>query len=175
MSNPNPRTITLISSDNDELTISYDAMYCRPAPDKWMSELVHAQVEDQKQDEDLHYRASLPIVSTETLKQIIDFINLYSYSPMKEIEKPLKSSVLADLVGVYFAKIVDEPTQEELFKLTNAANFMNIPPLLALCCAKVATMIKSQSPEQIRKMFGVGDITPQEEQTVRQYNRWCEE
>ena len=42
--------------------------------------------------------------------------------------------------------------QEMLFELILAANFMDIKPLLDLACAKVASMIKGKTPEDIRKV-----------------------
>ena len=57
-----------------------------------------------------------------------------------------------------------------------AANYMDIKPLLDLTCAKVASMIKNKSPEQIRKTFNIqNDFTPEEEEAVRAENKWAEE
>ena len=48
-----------------------------------------------------------------------------------------------------------------------AANYMDIKPLLDLTCAKVASMIKGRTPEEIRKVFNiVNDFTPEEEAQV---------
>ena len=66
--------------------------------------------------------------------------------------------------------------QEALFELILAANFMDIKPLLDLTCAKVASMIKGKTPEQIRQVFNiVNDFSPEEEAQVREENKWCEE
>ena len=57
-----------------------------------------------------------------------------------------------------------------------AANYMDIKPLLDLTCAKVASMIKGKTPEQIRKTFNItNDFTPEEEEAVRAENKWAEE
>lgn len=48
-----------------------------------------------------------------------------------------------------------------------AANFLNIQPLLNLCCKTTAGMMKGLSPEQIRQKFNiVNDFTPEEEQQI---------
>ena len=66
--------------------------------------------------------------------------------------------------------------QEALFELILAANFMDIKPLLDLTCAKVASMIKGKTPEQIRQTFNiVNDFSPEEEAKVREENKWCDE
>ena len=50
---------------------------------------------------------------------------------------------------------------------------MDVKPLLDLTCAKVASMIKGKTPEQIRKTFNiVNDFTPEEEEAVRAENKW---
>ena len=73
------------------------------------------------------------------------------------------------------AKFVDIE-QELLFELILAANYMDIKSLLDLTCAKVASMIKGKSPEEIRQTFNiVNDFTPEEEAKVREENKWCEE
>ena len=62
------------------------------------------------------------------------------------------------------------------FFAVQAANYMDIKSLLDLTCAKVASMIKGKTPEDIRKTFNiVNDFTPEEEAKVREENKWCEE
>ena len=69
-----------------------------------------------------------------------------------------------------------EIEQEILFELILAANYLDIKPLLDLTCAKVASMIKGKTPEEIRKQFNiVNDFTPEEEAQVREENKWCED
>lgn len=63
-----------------------------------------------------------------------------------------------------------------LFELILAANYMDIKYLLDLTCAKVASMIKGKTPDQIRKTFGiVNDFSEEEEAAVRAENKWAEE
>jgi S-phase kinase-associated protein 1 len=84
-------------------------------------------------------------------------------------------TILWQVVPEWDADFVDLE-QETLFELILAANFMDIKPLLDLTCAKVASMIKGKTPEQIRKAFNiVNDFSPEEEAKVREENKWCEE
>ena len=63
--------------------------------------------------------------------------------------------------------------QNVLFELVLAANYLDIQPLLQLCCVTIASMIKGKSPEQIRSHFNiVNDFTPEEEETIRRENVW---
>ena len=68
---------------------------------------------------------------------------------MSEIEKPLKSANMHEVVQEWYANYVDVD-QELLFELILAANYMDIKPLLDLTCATVASMIKGKTPEEIR-------------------------
>ena len=66
--------------------------------------------------------------------------------------------------------------QEILFELIMASNYLDIKSLLELACAKVASMIKNKSIEEIRKFFNIeNDFTPEEEAQIMDENRWAEE
>jgi S-phase kinase-associated protein 1 len=94
---------------------------------------------------------------------------------MTEIEKPLKSGNMAEVVQKWYADYVNVE-QAILFELILAANYMDIKPLLDLTCATVASMIKGKTPEEIRKTFNItNDFSPAEEAQVREENKWCEE
>ena len=117
----------------------------------------------------------LPNVKSQILGKVLEFCKHYTEEPMNEIEKPLKSANMAEVVQEWYATYVDVE-QEILFELILAANFMDIKPLLDLTCATVASMIKGKTPEEIRKTFNiVNDFTPEEEAQVREENKWCEE
>ena len=53
---------------------------------------------------------------------------------------------------------------ESIFDIIIAANYLDIKSLLDLSCAKIATLIRGKSPEEIRKTFNITkDFTPEEE------------
>ena len=94
---------------------------------------------------------------------------------MNEIEKPLKSSTMSEVVQQWYADFISVE-QVMLFELILAANYMDIKPLLDLSCATVASMIKGRTPQEIRETFNItNDFSPEEEAQVREENRWCEE
>ena len=93
---------------------------------------------------------------------------------MEHIPKPMPSPNMADFVSQWDADFMERGDQEMLFELVLAANNLDIPSLLDLTCAKVASMIKGKTPEEIRETFNiVNDFTP--EAQVRAENAWCEE
>ena len=109
----------------------------------------------------------------------VEVISVGTYhldKPFTEIDRPLKSSNMRDVVSEWDANFVNI-TKEELLDLIVVANFLIIQPLLDLTycwdlgltcsCAKVASIIKGKSPEEIRAAFGiVNDFTSEEEAKV---------
>jgi len=144
-----------------------------PVPKKvaMMSELVKTMAEGDKDEKEI----PLPNVKSAVLNKVVAYMKYHVDNPAKEIEKPLKSANMNENVSQWDADFVDVE-QELLFELILAANYMDIKPLLDLTCAKVASMIKGKTPEQIRKTFNItNDFTPEEEEAVRAENKWAEE
>lgn len=160
MADPN---LVLVSAENEKVTISKKVAM--------MSELVKTMAEGDKDESEI----PLPNVKAPVLKKVTQYMKYHHDNPPKEIDKPLKSSSMNEVVSQWDADFV-EVDQELLFELILAANYMDIKPLLDLTCAKVASLIKGKTPEQIRKTFNIqNDFTPEEEEAVRQENRWAEE
>lgn len=140
--------------------------------------LFYAEDDDEKEEEEDNknlMEIPLPNVKSEILRKVIEFCEHYRTEPMSEIEKPLKSANMTDVVQTWYSDFV-ELEQVVLFELILAANYMDIKPLLDLTCATVASMIKGKSPEDIRATFNItNDFSPEEEAQVREENRWCEE
>ena len=160
------KTVHLVSNEGE----SYDV----PLVIGTMSELVKTMI-DEDQDEEEAQEIPLPNVKSAILSKVIEFLNHFKVEAMTEIEKPLKSSNMSEVVQEWYSAFVSVE-QEVLFELILAANYMDIKPLLDLTCAAVASMIKGKTPEEIRKTFNiVNDFTPEEEAQVREENKWCEE
>lgn len=139
-----------------------------------LSGLVKEMVDDDDDDDDAA-EIPLPNVKAPILRLVVEFSTHHFNNPMPEIEKPLKSPNMADVVPEWDSKFVDIK-QELLFELILAANYMDIKSLLDLTCAKVASMIKGKTPEEIRKTFNIAnDFTPEEEAQIREENKWVEE
>jgi S-phase kinase-associated protein 1 len=160
-------TVNLISKDGVSFLV--------PSAVARMSELVESMLNDDDDDDERAIEIPLSNVKSQVLHKVIEFCEHHLEQPMTEIEKPLKSQVMADVVQKWYADFV-ELEQVLLFELILAANYMDIKPLLDLTCATVASMIKGKSPDDIRATFNItNDFSPEEEAQVRDENRWCEE
>jgi len=137
-----------------------------------MSNLLKSMVEDAGTDEEI----PLPNVKSNILQKVIDYCKHHKGAPVEEIQKPLKSGTLSECgISEWDVEYVSID-QDTLFELILAANYLDIKALLDLTCAKVASMIKGRTPEEIRQQFNIAnDFTPEEEAQVRDENKWCED
>jgi len=155
--------VTILSKEGDSFTITRQQAE--------LSELLKPFIAEGSGDEPV----PVPDVSSKVIKYIIQFMENYVADPMKDIEKPLKSTIMKEVVQEWYAEFV-EGADKDMFELILGANFMDIKPLLELTCAYTASKIKGKSPEEIRKIFDVtNDFTPEEEAQIREENKWCEE
>ncbi len=81
---------------------------------------------------------------------------------IKYMEYIVNSPVLSDTQKseLYFTEFEEEyfhnMTNEQLFMLTRACNYLDIPQLLDVCSSRIAQMImESQNPKEIREAFRI--------------------
>jgi S-phase kinase-associated protein 1 len=111
----------------------------------------------------------LSMVSSRELGKIIEFMVYYSVNHMKPIVKPIRSTVMKEITEEWYANFIDIPSSE-IFELTLASNFMDIQPLLDLCCAKIASIMKEKTPDEIRDIFDIQ--VPLTNENIEKH-RWC--
>lgn len=154
--------VTLTSADGEAFRI--------PKRIAVMSDIIKSMLEEGDTDD-----IPLTDIKAPILAKVIDFMKHHADVRLPEIEKPLKSANLSEIVPAWDANFV-ELEQEVLFELVLAANYLEIKSLLDLSCAKVASMVKGKSPEEIRRTFNIkNDFTPEEEQQVIEENKWISE
>ena len=124
--------VKLVTMDGETIEVDKD-IACK-------SVLVKGIVEDN----DVNDEIPLPTVKKAILEKIIEYCEYIHKNAPPEIDKPLRSSNLSDVVNEYFANFVNLE-QEVLFELIMAANFMDIKSLLELACAKVSSIIKGMT------------------------------
>ena len=155
---------TIVSSDEVAFPVSKSILQ--------MSGLI-ASIYDEGENED----KTFPIlgVDSSTMKKVIEFCEHYQVEAMSEIAKPIQTNDFSKLVPEWYNEFTNiEYTL--LFQIVEAANYMDIPPLMNLICAKIASMIKDKSIEQIRETFSIeNDLTPEEEEKMKEEYKWCEE
>ena len=124
------------------------------------SKLIAGLIEDGGTDDEI----PISQVNKAIMEKVLTFMQRMTEHQPPEIEKPLSSTDLSQVVEAWYADYVNVD-QETLFEIVMAANYLDIKPLLELSCAKVASMIKGKDVKQIRQFFNIeNDFTPEEEQ-----------
>lgn len=155
-------SIQLVSKDNQVFTVNARSII--------LSSLIQDMIEE---NEDEMPRIPVPNVEGKTLEKVIEYCNYHYDKPIEEIEKPLKGDV-NDYICEWDKKFL-EMEQHVLIDVIMASNYLNIKSLLDLTCAKIASMIRGKSPQQIRDIFGIeNDFTKEEEEQVIEENKWLE-
>ena len=119
----------------------------------------------------------LRIISDEkSIEKVGDYLTHFNGVAPADIEKPLTQNEMKNLTDEWSANFVDKLTMEELVNLTVAANHMGINCLLDLCCAKIASMCKDKSEEEVLKTFGINEaFTEEDKKKIKEENKWIEE
>ncbi|KAF8595021.1 E3 ubiquitin ligase SCF complex, Skp subunit [Ceratobasidium sp. AG-I] len=159
--------IQLISNDNEQLDISWDA-YRRIglfSPQDDPTALPNEPV-------------PVPNVSSSVLQKVVEYLEYHRDEPLPvsddvSLEDPRKRQV-SD-IGEWDQKFI-QVDQEMLFEIILAANYLEIKPLVDVGCKTVANLMKGKTPEEIRRLFNiVNDYTPEEEAQIKKENEWAED
>lgn len=100
-----------------------------------------------------------------TWKWVSMFLQHEAEIPSPPIPRPLPSGATKEWTTSWNADFVDGMEKNEIFELLLLANYLDIPQLLDLCSARVASLIRGLSREDIRRQFDLeGKLTPEEEE-----------
>jgi len=137
--------ITLISAGDQPQTFQIDKGWA------CMSQLVKNIIEGDAQATEIQVKQ----VDADTLELIVAYLSQHKGTPPSEIAKPIRSVKMEKIVeDPWDASFIDGLAKRQLFQLILGANYMDCKSLLHLGCAKVATMIKGKSPEEIKQILG---------------------
>lgn len=93
-------------------------------------------------------------LKTKNLTKVLEFCKLYNADPFGEIQKPLHSNDLTEhgvpKWGTVFLESMDLQTLHDIIL---SANFLDLQPLLQLCCAYSATLVRGKVPEEIKETW----------------------
>ena len=158
------QNIKLITKEKKEIEISKKAAE--------LSDLLKNSINDYPNE------VSFPIDELEEkiAEKIKEYLTHFNGVSPPEIEKPLTQNEMKNVTDVWSANFIDKLSMEELVNLTVAANFMGINCLLDLCCAKIASMCKDKSEDEIFKNFGINEpFTEEEKRKIKEENKWIDE
>ena len=156
--------VIMISSDEEQFELSAKAAK--------RSQLVKDSIDESKEDT-IEFTANK--VKGNILKKVVEYLEHYKDEEPKEIEIPLPSPNFSECVDKWDFDFIDIDL-DTIFEIILAANYLDIKPLLELASAKVASLIKGKTTEEVRQLFGItNDFTPEEDQQIIEENKWCME
>lgn len=155
--------VILVSKENEEFKINKNAAE--------LSVLIKNTIQDYPIDQPI----PLLEIDSNCLKLIMEYLEHYNGTPPKELEKPLPTNDLKEIVDEFQYFFINKVGLENLIDLTSAANFMEITCLLDLCCARLASMCMDKSEEELYQTFGIEDkFTPEEREKLKEENQWLD-
>jgi len=100
-----------------------------------------------------------------TMTAVLDYLKIHLNDVVKE-DKP--TDPISEVDEAFIGNNVDT-----IFKIIEAANFLDIKPLLEMGCKKIANLIKGKSTAEMRTILSIeNDFTPQEEADMKKENEW---
>jgi len=152
------KVITLTSSDAQKITIDQKSAE--------RSGLLKGLMQDYQEDSDV----PLPDVRGDVLKKVVEYLIHYQNAEPRELPKPLPSANLLDVTDEWDISFLGSVDLDTTFDIINAANYMDIKSLLDLSCAKIASLMKGKTAEEIRTMFNIEcDLTEEE---LKEYDEY---
>jgi S-phase kinase-associated protein 1 len=93
-------------------------------------------------------------VKGEILALIVEYLKHHNGKVPAEIAKPIRSVKMEKIVeDKWDADFINNMSKKVIFQVILGANYMDVPSLLHLGCAKIATLIKGKSPDEIKQIL----------------------
>ena len=151
--------IVLISSDNQKIEIDSESAQ--------KSHLLKGLITDFSNQQD---PIQMPDIKYEILKKVVEYLTYYKDKVPKDIPKPMPSANLSEVIDEWDVNFINSIELDNVFDLINAANYMDISSLLDLSCAKIASLMKGKTVQEIRTMFNIEcDLTDEELKEYEEY------
>lgn len=152
------------------------AMFYLTTEQAVLSNIIKDMIENCTQNEII-----LDSISSKSLQKIVEFM---IHETDTETEKlPDNILLIKDTVGIVcmnvdkwysdFLNLNKDFNIYDLKNLTNAANYLDINDLLELCCAKIASILKGKSKEEMRSLINLeNDFSVSEEKEIKREHEW---
>jgi len=158
--------ITLISGEGQQFKVPFSAAK--------LSKVIAEMGDDEHEDQD-NREVLLNTVKSHVLAKVVKFFEYYAKDEMTQIEsKPFKTDKIEEMVQEWYVEFV-RVDKVLLFEMVIAANYLDIKPMLELCCVAVVKLIIGKPANEIRPIFGISNPpwTKEEIAEVREENEWA--
>jgi len=177
------RIITLESSDGKHFALQhYETLPSKLVQDAidddddYESDASSTNSQQQEENSDSNSpQTIIPLVNvkSDTLQHIIAFLNHHAIEPLNPITAPLATSSFPETITQeWYLRFIQDLPSEMIFKLVNAANYMDISVLLNLTCLKVSFDLMDKNAEEIRQILNLPKLSKEEEDRARVDHPW---
>jgi S-phase kinase-associated protein 1 len=151
----------IVTEDNVKFSIEhYNIIKC--------SEFLKDIVSDYEEEDDIEIPLS---IDSKTFQKILEYMTYIVENKPSEIEKPMKKN-FRNYVSKWEFDFINVSI-EELEKIINSSNYLNIKCLLNLSCAFLVSKIQNKKIEEIREILNIeNDFSPEEEEKIKLENKW---
>ena len=151
--------LVLVSSDNQKIELDSESAQ--------KSHLLKGLMTDFNSSQE---PIPIPDIKADILNKVVEYLTYYKGKNPKDIPKPMPSANLSEIIDEWDVKFINGIELDSVFDLINAANYMDIPSLLDLSCAKIASLLKGKTAQEIRTMFNIEcDLTEEELKEYEEY------
>lgn len=149
------KDVSLISKDGKKFTVKSKYTHC--------SNVCKTVFESRESDIEL----PLNNINSTELEQVVEYMNyckgietlqVKEETNFLSVDKVCDDKWAVDFVNRYSNT---RESQEKLYKLTEALNYLEIKQLLQLCCAKFATYVAQMNVQEIVDMFNINETNPE--------------
>ncbi|KAI0967633.1 s-phase kinase-associated protein 1 [Xylaria arbuscula] len=158
--------VTVISSDGFELQASFAAVK--------QCITLGTMLELLEEEQTAGIPIPVPGVDGETLTKIIEWCEYHSSDPIPDLKKDAKTKASTwDIPkwDSYFLAGIDD---DMLFRITNAANYLEIPLLLHYATRRIGMLLGPMGIEEMREFLNIeNDWTPDQEARLREDSVWA--
>ena len=135
--------LVLTSADNQKIQLDFKSAE--------RSQLLKDLLVNNKDNKEI----LLPDIKYNILKKVVEYLTYYKDKELSQIPKPLPSANLNEFINEWDVNFINSMELDDLFDLINAANDMKINSLLELACAKISSLMKGKSAQEIRAIFNI--------------------
>ena len=126
-----------------------------------MSKLL-ANAYEGREDEEDEDTLTVPLgkVNSKMLTLVLDYCKHHKYAKIKtDLDYPLPPGKTLDfLKDPWEREFVEKLELEDVIKLLEAANYMDLAALFEMCCAVIASQFRGKSFDECKKTFGLEDV-----------------
>lgn len=90
-----------------------------------------------------------------SMEKVVEFYAMDEINPCPTPEAPIRANTFQEVLGNVYGEWLDAIPYHLMFEIINSANALELKKLINAACFKVAFMIKSKSPAEIRQIFSI--------------------